>query len=168
MRRAAFSNAGGYDPTLRAEAAQGCEDLLLCLAIAETWEFRVVPQYLVGYRITNHNMSAAVLQMLRSCELVLARYRARFPEYRDELDAHLVDMLHWLAIRALVSGQFPEASELLRRLMTTDPRLAVLRLLQLAEGYGRARLVPRRLKLWLGRMSKRRRWTRPLYVEGAW
>ena len=53
LRRSAFDAAGWFDPSLRAREAQGCEDLLMCLRVAERFEFRVVPQHLVGYRITD-------------------------------------------------------------------------------------------------------------------
>jgi glycosyltransferase involved in cell wall biosynthesis len=80
LRRSAFERAGQFDPSLRARNAQGCEDLLMCLRIAESYEFRVVPQHLVGYRMTNVNMSSDVMQMLRSCEIVLAEFREKYPQ----------------------------------------------------------------------------------------
>ncbi len=109
VRRSAFERAGQFDPSLRARNAQGCEDLLMCLRIAESYEFRVVPQHLVGYRMTNVNMSSDVMQMLRSCEIVLAEFREKYPQFGSDLDAHLVDMIHWLAVRALVGGRLSAA-----------------------------------------------------------
>ena len=111
LRRSAFAAACGFDPSLRAMSAQGCEDMLMGLRIAEQFEFRVVPQHLVGYRITATNMSSDGVQMLRSCEIVLAEFGEKYPGYRRELDAHLVDMLEWLAVRALVGGRFSAASD---------------------------------------------------------
>ena len=37
-------------PPLRAQGAQGAEDLLICFRVAEHFAFAVVPRYLVGYR----------------------------------------------------------------------------------------------------------------------
>ncbi|TIR46191.1 MAG: glycosyltransferase family 2 protein, partial [Mesorhizobium sp.] len=96
--------------------AQGCEDLLMCLRIAESYEFRVVPQHLVGYRMTNVNMSSDVMQMLRSCEIVLGEFREKYPQFGNDLDAHLVDMIHWLAVRALIGGQLYSACKLSKKL----------------------------------------------------
>jgi glycosyltransferase involved in cell wall biosynthesis len=163
MRRAAFDAAGGFDSALRECNAQGCEDVLLYLKIAEKFEFRVVPQDLVGYRMTNSSMSADVMQMLRSCELVLAKYRKKYPEFRNDLDAHLKDTLDWLLIRALDSGQLLKASRLLRMLLICDPHSTISRLPVLAR-YSTAALVPRWFKLRLRKILKQKA-ARPLYTE---
>lgn len=166
LRRAAFDAAGGFDPSLRARNAQGCEDMLMCLRVAEQFEFRVVPQFLVGYRMTNTNMSSDVQQMLRSCEIVFTEFREKYPELRTELDAHLVDMLQWLVVRALVGGRVPAAGELLRRLGTLEPRFALSRLPRMLDTYCRARLVPRWAKNGWRRLSGAE--PRPPYGEMAW
>ncbi|WFU12253.1 glycosyltransferase family A protein (plasmid) [Rhizobium sp. CB3090] len=165
MRRTAFEKAGKFDPSLKARKAQGCEDLLICLRIAESYEFRVVPQHLVGYRITNTNMSSDVKQMLRSCEIVLAEYRKKYPEYGMDLDAHLVDMIHWLVIRAFVSGRFFDGCDLLRRYLALEPRLAISNLPNMLDVYCRARLVPNWIKARLKRLRSNNAEFRPLYTE---
>jgi hypothetical protein len=166
VRRSAFEQAGQFDPSLRARNAQGCEDLLMCLRVAEHYEFRVVPQHLVGYRISNTNMSSDVMQMLRSCEIVLAEFREKYPQYDGELDAHLVDMIHWLAVRAFVGGRFFEACDLLKKFFVLEPRLALSRLPSMLDVYCRARLVP----YWIKARVKRMRHAefRPLYAETIW
>ncbi|MBS3647232.1 glycosyltransferase family 2 protein [Pseudaminobacter sp. 19-2017] len=166
LRRAAFDAAGGFDPSLRARNAQGCEDMLMCLRVAAQFEFRVVPQYLVGYRMTNSNMSSDVRQMLRSCEIVFAEFREKHPELRDDLDAHLVDMLQWLVVRALVGGCVLAAGELMRRLATLEPRMALSRLPGMLDTYCRARLVPQWAKA--GWRRVRGAQPRPPYGEMAW
>ena len=142
LRRAAFDAAGGFDPSLRARNAQGCEDMLMALRVAEQFEFRVVPQYLVGYRMTNTNMSSDVRQMQRSCEIVLAEFREKHPEFRDDLDAQQVNMLHGFIVRALIDGRVLAAGELMLRLVTLKPRMAGSRLPGMLNTYCRARLVP--------------------------
>jgi glycosyltransferase involved in cell wall biosynthesis len=142
LRRAAFDMAGGFDASLRARNAQGCEDMLIALRIAEQFEFRVLPQYLVGYRRTATNMSGDVRQMQRSCDIVLAEFREKHPEFRDDLDAQLVDMLHGFIVRALIDGRVMAAGELMLRLATLKPRMAGSRLPGLLNTYCRARLVP--------------------------
>ncbi|RWL19447.1 MULTISPECIES: glycosyltransferase family A protein [Mesorhizobium] len=168
MRRSAFEQAGQFDPSLRARNAQGCEDLLMCLRIAESYEFRVVPQHLVGYRMTNVNMSSDVMQMLRSCEIVLAEYREKYPQFGSDLDAHLVDMIHWLAIRALVGGRLFAAGDLLKRYFVLEPRTAISRLPNMIDMYCRARLVPRSIKVGVKRMRNKNAVFRPLYEETIW
>jgi glycosyltransferase involved in cell wall biosynthesis len=80
MRKRCVVEAGGYDPGLRARDAQGCEDWKLYLAIAERYDFDVVPEFLVGYRQTPEMMSRNYRAMQRSCELVLGEVRCRHPE----------------------------------------------------------------------------------------
>ena len=60
MRRQIVLECGGYDPTLRARGAQGCEDLQLYLKIAERYEFGLVKEHLTGYRRLPGNMSSDV------------------------------------------------------------------------------------------------------------
>jgi glycosyltransferase involved in cell wall biosynthesis len=166
LRRAAFDAAGGFDPSLRARNAQGCEDMLMCMRVAENFEFRVVPQYLVGYRMTNTNMSSDVLQMLRSCEIVFAEFRQKYPEFDDQLSAHLVDMLQWLVVRALVGGRVQAAGQLMRRLVALEPRFAASRLPRMLDTYFRARLAPQWVKTGWRRVRRAER--RPAYGEMAW
>lgn len=115
MRRAAFERVGGYDPSLRARGAQGCEDLMIYLRVAEHYEFRVVRRHLTGYRVTRANMSSDAMRMLRSCELTLATFRDAYPEYAAEFDAHEREMAYWLLARALTTGPWRNAVTLLTR-----------------------------------------------------
>jgi glycosyltransferase involved in cell wall biosynthesis len=165
LRRSAFDAAGRFDPSLRARRAQGCEDLLMCLRVAERFEFRVVPQHLVGYRISDTNMSSDVMQMLRSCEIVLAEYTEKYPQFREDMDAHLADMMHWLTVRALVGGNFLAACDLLKRLVVMDRAGVVSRLPSMLDVYCRARLVPRWLKARLRRIRNDKAEFRSLYTE---
>ena len=160
MRRAAFDAVGGYDTSLRARNAQGCEDLLIYLRIAERFEFRVVPRHLTGYRKTPGNMSSDTLQMLRSCEIVLSDYRESHPEYAAELDAHMVDMIFWLFVHARVRHALPLARRLYERgageLLRLAPSLAARTL--------RAR-APDWLKAPLHRLRRKGGAFRPVYLE---
>ncbi|MDT0575465.1 glycosyltransferase family 2 protein [Croceicoccus sp. F390] len=104
MRKEAILAAGGYDPTLRARKAQGCEDWKLYLLLAERTHFAVVPDYLVGYRQTSAAMSGDVSQMLRSDAIVRDEMAARHPEYLFELDwgrRHYLEWLLWREMTAL-------------------------------------------------------------------
>jgi glycosyltransferase involved in cell wall biosynthesis len=73
LRRDAAIEAGGYDESLRAEKAQGCEDLLLQLRIALNHPVLCVREHLVGWTSHDHNMSSDFAQMARSNMLVFRR-----------------------------------------------------------------------------------------------
>lgn len=64
--RRALLAVGGYDERLREQGAQGCEDLLVQLAVARLHSIALVPEYLVGYRLTPNSMSADPDRMHRS------------------------------------------------------------------------------------------------------
>jgi hypothetical protein len=75
---------------LRARSAEGVEDWQLYFRIATRHEFSVVPKYLTGYRKTAAGMSADLLQMLRSRDLLAEEMCDRYPEYTAEIkDARL-------------------------------------------------------------------------------
>lgn len=115
MRRGAFESVGGYDPSLRARGAQGCEDLMIYLRLAERYEFRVIRRHLTGYRVTRANMSSDAMRMLRSCELTLAGFRAGYPQYEARFDAHEREMVYWLLARGLTTGPWRNVAALLTR-----------------------------------------------------
>lgn len=77
FRRSAVLEVGGYDSSLRARRAQGCEDLLMQMLIVRTWAVAAVPEYLVGYRVRPGAMSGDCAQMLRSWQLVFDTLRER-------------------------------------------------------------------------------------------
>lgn len=158
LRRDAFERAGGYDPGLRARRAQGAEDLLMCLRVAEHAEFRVVPRYFVGYRMAPDSMSSDSLQMFRSTEIVLQEFRAKYPDYTAEIDGHLQDSRTWFAYRAGASGRTAEALLLLREAFAVHP---------LATGRYLARTA---LAIAAGRIRRkvRRPMVFPLYTEVVW
>ena len=166
ISRLAFERVGGFDPSLRARDAQGCEDLMIYLRIAEQFEFRVIRRHLTGYRVTRDNMSSNSLKMLRSCELTLAAFEDRYPQYKGEFEAHRRDMAYWLLVRALTTGPLRNAVRL----------VAGSGYLPLAEFAGRlgdllwltlkAR-APRRLKAGLQPLLRNGGGFRPLFLEVA-
>ena len=162
VRRSAFERAGQFDPSLRARNAQGCEDLLMCLRIAENYEFRVVPQHLVGYRRTIGNMSSDVMQMFRSYEIVLAEFREKYPQFGSDLNAHLLDTINGLAVRALIQGRPSAAWYLSKKLFVLEPRTAISRLPHTVDVCCRG-LVPRWIKVRVNRMRNAK--SRPLYEK---
>ncbi len=128
-RRSAFEKAGGYDSTLRARGAEGAEDFLICLRLAEHTEFAVVPRYLVGYRRAPGTMSTRYLCMFRSTEFVLHEYRDRFPDYAPSIDANLQNFRHWYAWGALRDRRISEARVLVGECLAARPLAGSLRFL---------------------------------------
>ncbi|MDZ8054381.1 MAG: glycosyltransferase family 2 protein [Aulosira sp. ZfuVER01] len=80
IRRACLEKVGFYNCELKAKNAQGCEDWDLYLRIAEHYKFRVVREFLIGYRQVKGSMSRNYITMERSYNLVLAEFRQRHPE----------------------------------------------------------------------------------------
>jgi len=95
MPRSVFEEAGGFDVEPRAAGAQGCEDLLFLMRVAEHVPFRSVPRYLVGYRMTEGNMSSDTRQMRRAFEVTLAKNQQRSPQFAAEHAKHMAQMLRW-------------------------------------------------------------------------
>jgi glycosyltransferase involved in cell wall biosynthesis len=168
MRRIAFEAAGGYDTSLRARHAQGCEDLLIAMRIAEKYEFRLVKRHLVGYRLTDQNMSSDVLQMLRSFEIILGEYKARYPMYATELQAHLVDCIYWGLRRALRNGKLKESIILMGRLFSVDFSMGLASLPHMTWVYLSANAAPRWLKRWARTLLNHESEVPRIYSEEVW
>lgn len=112
--------AGGYDPSLRARAAQGCEDWLLYLKLAEKGEFAVVEAPLTGYRQVGYGMSCDVGQMLRSHRLVMQEYQRTYPEYEKELREGYYKISDYYLKQSLKAQRFAAATEEFWRLSRSD------------------------------------------------
>jgi hypothetical protein len=125
-RRAALE-AGGYDESLRARGAEGCEDVALQLEIAQHHPAAVVPEYLVGYRFQPGSMSRNAGSMARSWELAHAPLQGQAPP----------EVLRWntgvrsfaLAEANATQGKWGGASSLLLRALRNDPSRTGLHLL---------------------------------------
>jgi hypothetical protein len=79
MRKKAVQDIGGYDDSLRARGAEGCEDQALYSLLAQKWNYTFVPQCLVAYRKHPWSMSFDDERMMRSQMLVLTDLRRLFP-----------------------------------------------------------------------------------------
>lgn len=80
IRHTCLDRVGYYNCQLKENNAQGCEDIDIYLRIAESYQFRVVPEFLIGYRKTNNSMSCNYTAMAKSYRLVLADVQQRHPE----------------------------------------------------------------------------------------
>jgi glycosyltransferase involved in cell wall biosynthesis len=79
IRRECFDFTGGYDSEFRKHAEQGCEDWDFYLRVAEHYNYRVVPEFLVGYRKVAGRMSSDTERMARSHGYMLERVYMRHP-----------------------------------------------------------------------------------------
>ncbi|WP_443750138.1 glycosyltransferase family 2 protein [Asticcacaulis solisilvae] len=105
MRKAVVLEAGGYDPSLRANNAQGCEDLKIYFEIARHHHFAVVREELTGYRWTADNMSSDSMKMLRSFDLVMNPMRDIYgAEYGKAFEEGRLFFMDFLLIRAILYG----------------------------------------------------------------
>lgn len=78
IRRACLEQVG-YNPQLREQNAQGGEDWELYLHIAEQYQFRVVPAFLVGYRKFSNSMSCNYQAMAKAHYLIWQTIRQKHP-----------------------------------------------------------------------------------------
>jgi glycosyltransferase involved in cell wall biosynthesis len=81
IRRGCFEQVGGYDRRFREQGAQGCEDWDLYLRIAERCQFRVVPEFIVGYRRAEFSMSSDASAMAKSHAYLLRQLQQRHPGF---------------------------------------------------------------------------------------
>lgn len=113
VRREALIAAGSFDESLRSRGGQGCEDWKLYLQIAERYAIAMVPEYLVGYRISPGSMSDDFKQMMQSRRLVETEFVAAHPGLAGEFARGQTILARSLALRAIDRGQIRVAIELL-------------------------------------------------------
>ena len=122
IAKAAIDTVGGYDESLRAQQAQGCEDVMIQLELARRYPVACVPEHLVGYRVGGERMSGDFNQIGRSWRLVYARIAAEEPSLKQPI-------LRWVAAksafddaqRRVVSGRSLSALPSVARALTLDP-----------------------------------------------
>ncbi|CAG1769507.1 partial Glycosyltransferase GlyG, partial [uncultured bacterium] len=135
IRRVCLGKVGGYSTRFFEQNAQGCEDRDLYLRIAASYKFRVVKEFLVGYRKVNSSMSLNYRSMEKSYLSVMGDVRQRYPNippfiYRwsrsdyclylgsqSNVCGHYWKSIHYLYKAALMSPAFllyPEFYRLLR------------------------------------------------------
>ncbi len=85
IRRTVLEQVGFYNQELREQNAQGLEDWELALRIGANYEFRTVPEILMGFRQLSSSMSQDSAQMTRSYHSVMKIAREIYPEIPHEL-----------------------------------------------------------------------------------
>lgn len=156
MRKAAVIEAGGYDPSLRANNAQGCEDLKIYFEIARRHRFAVVKEELTGYRWTPDNMSSDSMKMLRSYDLVMNPMREIYADrYGDEFEWGRRFFMDFLLQRAILYGSLQSVREPWMALYTSRGRPPIKTTYRFFWG---------RLRLWL---KRDKRSTARKYLEAS-
>lgn len=121
IRRSCFERIGGYDPQFKQQNAQGCEDLDLYLRIAGYYEFRVVPEFLVGYRQITDSMSRNCSAMAKSYNLVKKKLQVAHPEIPVEIARWSKSYFYnYLVGRSYYSGNHPDTIYWIFRALTID------------------------------------------------
>ncbi|MEG4248200.1 glycosyltransferase family 2 protein [Microcoleus sp. Pol10D4] len=128
IRRVCFAKVGGYNGQLKLENAQGCEDWELHLRIAEHYQFKVVPEYLVGYRQIASSMSSNYAAMAKSHSLIMADVRQQHPEIPSSIYRWSSSNFYiYLAVKNNRSGNHRSTLSWLYRAFKEDLSMALLR-----------------------------------------
>lgn len=128
IRRSCFDKIGGFNAELREKKAQGSEDWDLHLRLAEFYEFRVVPEFLVGYRQLSYSMSCNTDSMERSYQLVMADVKQRHPELPDYIYRWSGGNFYiYLAMRAYYSQNYQRTLDYLKKSLSFDPLMTLIR-----------------------------------------
>ncbi len=112
MPRTDVLACGGYDPSLRDQEAEGCEDYKLYLALAERLPFAPAADFLTGYRFTQGNMSSNACRMLRSHALVMTEVKRRYPHLAAAAIAAEFDTARWYFAKAFSSQDHDQVRKL--------------------------------------------------------
>jgi len=123
VRRAALLAAGGFDNSLRAAGAQGCDDYLFCCRAAEQFHYACVPEVLVGYRDTPGGISSSEGRMLRSWMLAAEQMMARRPDKRALILQGLQNYAQWLLGMAAGHRQLGKVRLILALMLRHYPRI---------------------------------------------
>jgi glycosyltransferase involved in cell wall biosynthesis len=126
IRRSVIDAVGGFDSTLRAQQAQGCEDWDFYMRIAERYTFEVVPEFLVGYRQQSAAMSRNATSMINSYTLIMERWRANHPELPPQLFRWSQSLFYQhLAFLQAQSDQTVQGFSCLSRAVRFDPMMVL-------------------------------------------
>jgi glycosyltransferase involved in cell wall biosynthesis len=99
VRRKVAQQLGGFDPSYAAKGIGGCEDLDFEVRLAEKYRLACVPEWLVGYRFYEGNMSSNSDRMARSMIAVIDACFSRNPGLHPFIRRHAVASAHVYAAR---------------------------------------------------------------------
>jgi glycosyltransferase involved in cell wall biosynthesis len=122
IRRKVLEEFGGFDPRLKEQGAEGCEDLLLQLRITARYRFGEVSEYLVGYRKLPDNMSSNTDQMIRSGTLAVRRALAECHDIPGLPANAMLNRYEWQRLRSKIrSRRVAQSLRIFARLLTRSP-----------------------------------------------
>lgn len=127
IRRICLEEVSGYDCSLRAKGAQGCEDWSLYLQIAERYHVNVVPEFLVGYRQITYSMSRNYALMAKSQALVLKAVWHQHPELSPVYRWSASRFYIYLAHRSSRDQDFAGVLVWLFQSFKLDPSMTLIR-----------------------------------------
>jgi glycosyltransferase involved in cell wall biosynthesis len=119
IRRSAILDVGGFDEELSGDLA-GYGDSHLYLKLAERYEFAVVPELLVGYRLVIGSAADNYRRMVRSYRHATAPFKSRYPEHAASIDLHEKELIQWFCSRALRRRDCLGAAILLGEILQLD------------------------------------------------
>lgn len=127
MRRDCLEQVGGYDTRLRAQNAEAVADWDLYLRLAERFEFRVVREILMGYRIHPENLSSNLDAMSRAHRVLVDSVARRHPDLPESLlRRSAAEMSFYLALLgSSYHHDGPSSLRWLRQAVRQDPAIAV-------------------------------------------
>lgn len=127
IRRCCLDAVGYYDSSLRAQQAQGCEDLELYLRIAARFQVGLVPEFLIGYRQVADSMSRHRRVMEKSQRLVLASIHRENPDLYQTVERWTMRNFYaYLAYQSHRSDRYDESQCWLRKALQTDRAMTLL------------------------------------------
>jgi glycosyltransferase involved in cell wall biosynthesis len=145
MRREAIQSAGGYDPSLRARKAQGCEDYKLYYGIAQRYRFGLVRDLLVGYRELPNNMSGDFKQMLRSRDICAIEFADQNSRPLRVFGRSRARVVRFMLSRAIRARNYHAALQLFPELFRADVVAGFLELISLSKAALRRKRIPARV-----------------------
>ena len=124
IRRNCFNMAGFYNTSFFSQQAQGCEDHDIYLRIAEHFQFKVIKDFLTGYRKTEYAMSKNYKCMEKSKQLVFQNVKSRNPWIPDIVfDWSSAYFALWLSSLAASNGSYHDCMRYLIKAAQYDPLL---------------------------------------------
>jgi glycosyltransferase involved in cell wall biosynthesis len=128
IRRTCLEKVGGYNWELKSQGAQGSEDFDLYLRIAECYQVRVVPEFLIGYRQIASSMSQNYASMAKSHDLVLEKASKKYPEIPAAIYRWSSSNVYvHLAYKIIKSGKPSEALSWLYKAFQLDFTMMLVR-----------------------------------------
>lgn len=142
IRRSCIEQCGSYRDRFASS-----EDKELFVRIAECYDFKVVPRYLVGYRQVKGSLSRQIERLERSHLLLMQEIKDRHPEIPSKIYHWSLGILYsYLTARCVDNRNFRTAAHCFAKALRHD-----FSCISRLPGYIGPKLVSRRSS-WLGRL----------------